>query len=53
MIPYSIDGVCFTLKDFVFMVLPDVPNEKAEDELPESVENGVFKRMSVLVLDGV
>ena len=53
MIPYRVNEVCFTLKDSAIMFFPNIPYEETGDELPESVENGVLKRMSMPVLDGV
>ena len=35
------------------MLFLDVPYEKARDELLDSIENGVLKRMSMPVLYGV
>ena len=53
MIPHGVNGVCFAFKYSVVAFFPYVPYEKPRDELPESVEDGVLKRMSVLALDGV
>ena len=53
MIPDGVNRVSFSFKDSVVSFLPNVLDEKPKEELPKSVEDGIFIRVIMLVLDGV
>ena len=51
--PNHFHKIGFSLNDPTVALLPYVPYEEAGDELSKSIENGVFGRMQVPILDGV
>ena len=53
MVPDGVRRACFSFKDSVVSFLPNIPDEEPRKELPKSVENGIFIRVIMRVLDGV